>query len=339
MRISVVGSRSCTRWMRKADAHVGCAEDKDVILVFGSINMDLVASVPAIPRPGETVLSPGYRALFGGKGANQAVAAARMGGAVSMVGRVGRDSFGDACRANLAANGVGTAHVASCGEPTGCAFITVDEAGENAITVASGANRRVEADDLPASILGPKTVAVLQMEVPLAASLAAARRVKSAGGQVIWNLAPAPARLGRDELLDLLATTDVLVVNEIEAAMAAAVLDGPTDFTAAAQLLAVRGGLACVVTAGGAGAFMATADGGLRHVPAVPVTPVDTTGAGDTFVGVLASELAAQAELETALQQACAAASMACLAAGAQEGMPTRAALDAWRNGHSSSVG
>lgn len=339
MRISAVGSRSCTEWTRKADAHVRRTEETDVILVFGSINMDLVASVRAIPRPGETVLAPGYRALFGGKGANQAVAAARMGGVVSMVGRVGQDSFGDACRANLAANGVRTGHVATCGEPTGCAFITVDEAGENAITVASGANRTVEANDLPASILGPKTVAVLQMEVPLAASLAAARRVKSAGGHVIWNLAPAPARLAQDELLDLLATTDVLVVNEIEAVMAAAVLNGPTDFKAAAQLLAVRGGFACVVTAGGAGAFMATSDGGLRHVPAVPVTPVDTTGAGDTFVGVLAGELAAQAELETALQQACAAASMACLSAGAQEGMPTRAVLNAWRNGHHLNAG
>lgn len=301
-----------------------------MILVFGSINMDLVASVRAIPRPGETVLSPGYRTLFGGKGANQAVAAARMGGHVMMIGRIGRDSFGEACRANLAANRVRTDHVAMSDVPTGCAFITVDEAGENAITVASGANRMLDAHDLPTGLLGPETVAVMQMEVPLAASLAAARRVKSAGGQVIWNLAPTPARLERAELLDLLATTDVLVVNEIEAAMVATVLDGATDFKAAAQLLAAQGGLSCVVTAGGAGAFMAAPGGALRHVPAVPVTPVDTTGAGDTFVGVLAGELAARAELEMALTQACAAASMACLSAGAQEGMPTRAALKTW---------
>lgn len=301
-----------------------------MILVFGSINMDLVASVRAIPRPGETVLSPGYRTLFGGKGANQAVAAARMGGHVTMIGRIGRDSFGEASRANLTANGVRTEHIAMSDVPTGCAFITVDEAGENAITVASGANRMLDAHDLPAGLLGPETVAVIQMEVPLAASLAAARRVKSAGGRVIWNLAPTPARLERAELLDLLATTDVLVVNEIEAAMAATVLDGTTEFKAAAQLLAVEGGLACVVTAGGAGAFVASPGAELRHVPAVPVTPVDTTGAGDTFVGVLAGELAAQAELETALQQACAAASMACLSAGAQDGMPTRAALKTW---------
>ncbi|UOK73687.1 ribokinase [Ancylobacter polymorphus] len=304
-----------------------------MILVFGSINMDLVASVRTIPRPGETVLSPGYRTLFGGKGANQAVAAARMGGHVTMIGRIGRDSFGEACRANLAANGVSVEHLAMSDAPTGCAFITVDEAGENAITVAIGANRTLEAHDLPAGLLGPETVAVMQMEVPLAASLAAARRVKSAGGQVIWNLAPTPARLERAELRDLLATTDVLVVNEIEAAMAAAVLDGATDFKTAAQLLAAQGGLACVVTAGGAGAFVATPPAALRHVPAVPVTPVDTTGAGDTFVGVLAGELAVRVELEMALTQACAAASMACLSAGAQDGMPTRAALKTWLDG------
>ena len=301
-----------------------------MILVFGSINMDLVASVPAIPRPGETVLSPGYRTLFGGKGANQAVAAARMGGHVTMIGRIGRDSFGEACRANLAANGVETTQVATCDAPTGCAFITVDEAGENAITVASGANRTLDANDLPSDILGRATVAVMQMEVPLASSLAAARRVKKAGGRVVWNLAPAPARLVEADLRDILATTDVLVVNEIEAVMAAAVLDGATDFKAAAQLLAVRGGLACVATAGGAGAFMATLDGVLRHVPAIPVTPVDTTGAGDTFVGVLAGELDAQVGLETAMRHACAAASMACLAEGAQDGMPTREALQGW---------
>lgn len=310
-----------------------------MILVFGSINMDLVTSVPAIPRPGETVLSPGYRTLFGGKGANQAVAAARMGGHVTMIGRIGRDSFGEACRANLAANGVRVDHVAMSDAPTGCAFITVDEAGENAITVASGANRTVDAHDLPPGLLAPETVAVMQMEVPLAASLAAARRVKSAGGQVIWNLAPTPARLERAELQDLLATTDVLVLNEIEAAMAATVLDGATDVKAAAQLLAVQGGLACVVTVGGAGAFVATPDGMLRHVPAVRVTPVDTTGAGDTFVGVFASELAAQAALETALRQACAAASLACLSPGAQEGMPTRAGLKTWLEGQHLNAG
>ncbi|TCK30632.1 ribokinase [Ancylobacter aquaticus] len=302
-----------------------------MILVFGSINMDLVASVPAIPRPGETVLSPGYRTLFGGKGANQAVAAARMGGNVVMVGRVGADAFGDACRANLAANGVTTDYIATCAAPTGCAFITVDSAGENAITVASGANGMVDSDDLPENLpLGHETLAVMQMEVPLAESLATAARVRAAGGRVIWNLAPAPAGLGAADMHTILAATDILVVNEIEALMAAQALGDAPDFRTAARLLATQGRAVCVVTAGAEGAFFATPDGALHHAPAVPVTPVDTTGAGDTFVGVLASELASSSGLEQAVRRACAAASMACLARGAQDGMPTRQQLDAW---------
>lgn len=299
-----------------------------MILVFGSINMDLVASVAAIPRPGETVLSPGYRTLFGGKGANQAVAAARMGGDVAMVGRVGNDGFGASCRGNLAANGVATEHILTGAEPTGCAFITVDAAGENAITVASGANGAVAATDLPEPLVGADTVAVMQMEVPLAASLDAARKVKAAGGRVVWNLAPAPPGLTATELNDLLKATDVFVVNEIEAMMAADALGGAADFKDAARRLAQAGSTTCVVTAGAAGAFAWEPDGTPHHAPALPVAPVDTTGAGDTFVGVLAAELALHGRLDEALRLACAAASLACLAAGAQDGMPTRRQLD-----------
>lgn len=299
-----------------------------MILVFGSINMDLIASVAAIPRPGETVLSPGYRALFGGKGANQAVAAARMGGEVAMVGRVGNDGFGASCRGNLAANGVATEHIRTSAEPTGCAFITVDAAGENAITVTSGANGAVAAGDLPKFVINAETVAVMQMEVPLAASLDAARKVKAAGGRVVWNLAPAPPGLKAADLQDLLAATDVFIVNEIEAMMAADALGGASDFKDAARRLAQAGSTTCVVTAGAAGAFACEPDGRLHHAPALPVTPVDTTGAGDTFVGVLAAELALHGRLDEALRRACAAASLACLAAGAQDGMPSRRQLD-----------
>jgi len=299
-----------------------------MILVFGSINMDLVASVAAIPRPGETVLSPGYRTLFGGKGANQAVAAARMGGDVAMVGRVGNDGFGAACRGNLAANDVATEHILTGSEPTGCAFITVDAAGENAITVASGANGAVAAGDLPESLVNADTVAVMQMEVPLVASLDAARKVKAAGARVVWNLAPAPPGLKATDLRELLAATDVFVGNEIEAMMAADALGGAADFKDAARRLAQAGSTICVVTAGAAGAFAWEPDGTPHHAPALPVTPVDTTGAGDTFVGVFAAELARQAGLDEALRRACAAASLACLAAGAQDGMPTRRQLD-----------
>ncbi|TSJ60252.1 ribokinase [Starkeya sp. 3C] len=303
------------------------------ILVFGSINMDLVASVATIPRPGETVLSAGYRTLYGGKGANQAVAAARIGGSVAMIGRVGRDAFGEACRANLAGNGVTTDHIAAGEEPTGCAFITVDATGENAITVASGANGSVRAGDLPDALVDGETVAVMQMEVPLSASLSAARRVKAAGGRVVWNLAPAPADLTASDLTDLLSVTDIFIVNEIEALMAAARLGAPADIEDAARLLAGRGNVTCVVTAGSAGAIAHDAQGTRLHAPALPVKPVDTTGAGDTFVGILAAELAGHSELGNALGLACAGASLACLSQGAQNGMPTRHELNDFLTG------
>ncbi|MBS7545013.1 ribokinase [Ancylobacter oerskovii] len=300
-----------------------------MIVIFGSINMDLVATVPAIARPGETVLSPGYRTLFGGKGANQAVAAARVhDGTVAMVGRIGRDGFGEACRANLAANGVTTEPVAIGEAVTGCAFIAVDARGENAITVASGANGEVAAADLPEALLGPATLAVMQMEVPLAASLDAARRVKAAGGRVIWNVAPFPPALAEAELAAVLAATDILVANELEACAAGALLGAPADdWEAAARLVAQKGQTICVVTAGAAGAVAYAPDGSRLHAPALKVTPVDTTGAGDTFVGLLAAEMAAHGHLADALRLACLGASLACLAEGAQTAMPTRAAL------------
>lgn len=304
-----------------------------MILVFGSINIDLVARVASIPRPGETVLSEGYETLFGGKGANQAVAAARVcpAGTVVMVGRVGNDAFGTSCIANLDANGVGTGGIERDRTlPTGCAFITVDGRGENAITVASGANTAVEAGGIETFDLGADTIAILQMEVQLAASLAAARKVKAAGGRVIWNLAPAPADLAESDLGAILATTDILIVNEIEAGMAARLI-GPGSEDAKADIaeLASRGPSLCVLTAGADGAFAAAPDGTMLHAPALAIQPVDTTGAGDSFVGILAAELHRGAAISDALRAASIGASLACLKAGAQPGMPNRAKLDA----------
>ncbi|WP_018260466.1 ribokinase [Methylobacterium sp. WSM2598] len=302
-----------------------------MILVFGSINVDLVARVAAIPRPGETVLAPRYATLFGGKGANQAVAAARVSepGRVAMIGCVGDDPFGRMCRENLAANGVAVACVAQGAEPTGCAFITVDAAAENAITVASGANAALTASALPEAMLVPGATLVLQMEVPVAASLSAAQRVRAVGGRVIWNLAPVPETLSPVELRALLAATDVLVVNEHEARAASRLL-GPPDgalsqgaLSQAAATLALAGPLTCVVTAGAEGA-LAVEPGGSHHAAAaVAVRPVDTTGAGDTFVGILAAGLDEGRTLHTAMARACRGASLACLTEGAQAGMPT----------------
>jgi ribokinase len=173
-----------------------------MIVIFGSLNIDLVARVSVIPGPGRTVLAPSYETHFGGKGANQAVAAARLAGPgkVRMAGRVGRDGFGDDAIGNLAANGVETGLIVRSTEPTGCAFITVDASGENAITVASGANLATTAADLPAAIFRADTVLVLQMEVPFEQSLRAARLAKSAGAQIGHERGDAPRPARRDRL-------------------------------------------------------------------------------------------------------------------------------------------
>jgi ribokinase len=302
-----------------------------MIIVFGSINMDLVAKVRSIARPGETVLSRRAESFFGGKGANQAVAAARAGsGDVAMVSAVGDDPFGQACLANLKSHGIDVSSVRISDDPTGCAFITVDETGENAITVASGANTAVRSLDLTDELLAKASVLMLQMEVPLTESLDAAARAKRAGVTVVWNVAPAPESAERDTITELLAATDVLVVNEHEALAIAAMIGQPlgSDYHAAGHAIAHSSGTICIVTAGASGAYAFMPDGAQIHVPTRSITPVDTTGAGDTFVGVLADGLAARLPIEAAMKRACAAASLACLTAGAQAGMPTCEALD-----------
>lgn len=301
-----------------------------MILVFGSINIDLVARVSSIPRPGETVLSPGYETSFGGKGANQAVAAARasLPRRVAMLACVGDDAFGQSARDNLVRNGVVADLTVRRSDATGCAFITVDEHGENAITVASGANATLTDAPLRNVALDPSTVAVLQMEVPFAASLAVARQVRAAGGRVIWNFAPAPLAFPASDLSNLINETNIFVVNEHEAIAAATLLGCPTaDFEEAGLYLAACGCI-CVVTAGARGAFAFHTDGRSEKVAARPIRPVDTTGAGDTFVGILASGLDEALPLTTALQRACFGASLACLAPGAQAGMPMREQIE-----------
>jgi len=302
-----------------------------MIIIFGSINIDLVARVDAIPRPGETVLSPRYDTLFGGKGANQAVAAARVSepGRVSMAASIGDDAFGQAARDNLERNGVLVDLVVACPVPTGCAFITVDQRGENAITVASGANAVISDRAVPASAIDASTTAIFQMEVPFAASLSVARRVCAAGGRVIWNFAPAPTTFSANDLTDLIKTTHVFVVNEHEALTAAGILGCRTDdIEEAGDYLSRTGGNVCVITAGARGAFVFHPDGARDFAKADPIQPVDTTGAGDTFVGILASGLDEGRSFEDALARAVRGASMSCLAHGAQSGMPSRQQLD-----------
>jgi len=292
-----------------------------VILVFGSINIDLVFAVETLPRPGGTELSPTYRVLPGGKGANQAVAAARAGARTAMVGAVGDDGFGRAARSALVENGVDASGVAIVSAPTGVAAVAVDRNGENAIVVGSGANLEVRANQVPGSLLSPDTVLVLQREVPIQESAALASRAKTAGARVILNLAPA-GEIPRS----LLEEIDILVLNEHEAAAfrtlirSSVVDDGK---------LAARFGFTMIVTRGRDGVSAFTPNGEGMEIAALAIDPVDTTGAGDTFVGVLAAGLDCGRPFSEALHHATVGAGLACLARGAQNSMPKLKEIEA----------
>lgn len=286
--------------------------------------MDLVLQVETLPAPGETVLTHGYQTKPGGKGNNQAVAARRAGATVAMVGCVGQDGFGHSLRQTLAAEGIDTSAVQAVDTPTGLAAIGIDARGENNIIVASGANLAVSAEQVPGSWLSSETLVVLQQEVPAAANAAVITRAKAAGARVMLNLAPAN---GLDPAL--LQALDYLVLNEIEAAQLAAALPMPEQgYAAIAQALAQTFGLSCIVTLGAQGCFAAT-PAAQWHVPALPITPVDTTGAGDAFVGILAAGLDAGLPLLQALRRATVGSALACLALGAQEALPNAAAITA----------
>ncbi|HEX3410550.1 MAG TPA: ribokinase [Stellaceae bacterium] len=285
-----------------------------MILTFGSINADLIVPVPNLPRPGETVLGGSYELLPGGKGANQALAARRAGADVLLAGAVGRDGFAAIALASLRRDGVDTRLVRQIELPTGCASIMVSAAGENIIAVAPGANMGVRCDWVSEDLLDTNTTLVAQLEVPPGETQALIRRVRRRGGRCVLNLAPA---LPID--LALLPEIDLLVANESEAATMS------SDPMGIARRL--RQGL--VVTRGAAGARVFLADGSRLDLPALAIDPVDTTGAGDTFVGVLAGSLDLGASLEGALRRASAAAGLACLAHGAQTAMPGSAAIEA----------
>lgn len=302
-----------------------------MILVFGSVNVDLVTRVEAIARPGETVLAPGYERYFGGKGANQAVAALRASGpggpAVRFCGAVGSDAFGRECTANLGQEGIDVALVQSVDAGTGCAFIQVERSGENAITVASGANLALRQDRVGEDDLAGLAVLVLQMEVPFGENARLASRAKAAGAHVVLNFAPATGAIGAADLRALLAPVDTLVVNEHEGRTLAKALGIPAGDSA--HGLAGALGVSVVVTLGAEGSLLAEPGNAEWRCPARPVEVVDTTGAGDTFVGVLSAALAEGVPLRPAIERAGRAASLSCLTAGAQPGMPTRERIEA----------
>jgi ribokinase len=299
------------------------------LTVLGSLNMDISVTVPRLPEPGATVLGSGAAYAPGGKGANQAVAAARLGARVRMVGCVGDDDFGARLRAALQAEGVDDGGVRTVpGVPTGLAMITVDESGENMITVAPGANRAAGDGDLAALASEQREALVISAEIPadaIRAALALAGPVLR-----VLNLAPAPPSPG-----DLLAGVDWLVVNESEAAsVLGKPVDGLDGSVAAAVELAGLGACNAVVTAGAHGAAYCARPGAggspgdgsepgrAVTVPGFRIHAVDTVGAGDTFVGALAVALAAGVPAEEAVRAACAAGAAAASRPGTQSGMP-----------------
>jgi ribokinase len=294
-----------------------------MIVVFGSINIDLVVPVERLPRPGETVLGPHYTLVPGGKGANQALAAARAGAQVRMIGRVGRDGFADLALAKLKAAGVDLSAVERDALPTGCALIPVDREGGNLIIVASGANRAAVERQVADALLGPDTLVILQMEVPLAENWRLVERAKRRGGRVILNCAPAAAVPGAT-----LAALDWLVVNESEAELLAHGLSlTAPDARSAGAAIAAAVGTTVIVTLGGEGAA-AFSGPDVWTVGPLPIKPVDTTAAGDAFVGAFAAASDGGADLPTALHRASTAGGLACTVAGAQPSLPSKAAIE-----------
>jgi ribokinase len=285
------------------------------VTVLGSLNMDISVTVPRLPEPGATVLGLAARFTPGGKGANQAVAAARLGAGVSMAGCVGDDDFGRRLLAALREEGVGHDGVRVTPDaPTGLAMITVDHAGENIITVASGANREVGDREIAAARRAEGDFLIICAEIPVPVIKAAMAQADRA----ILNLAPAPPEAGAI----VAAGVDWLVVNETEAgAVLGRPVRGLDEAGQAAAALLTAGARHAVVTAGAHGAALAGPDGA-GTIGAFRVDAVDTVGAGDTFVGALAVALAAGVPAAEAVRAASAAGATAATRPGAQAGMP-----------------
>ncbi|NIA70694.1 ribokinase [Pelagibius litoralis] len=290
-----------------------------MITVFGSLSADLVTRVKHLPTPGETVTGPAYTVVPGGKGANQALAAARAGAAVRMVGAVGGDGFRDLALSGMRDGGVDLTGVADSPEKTACAFIAVDDKGENLIFVASGANLDARAAQLNDAGLTADDVLLLQMEITHAENWKAVEIAKAAGAKIVLNLAPA-GPIPEESLRRL----DVLVVNETEAGQLGTQL-GLTeqDPEIIAAKIAADFDLDCIVTLGPAGT-RSFGPSGRYSVPALSIDVVDTTAAGDSFVGAFAAGLDQGLAMEQALRQGSVAGSLACRAVGAQPSLPLR---------------
>ena len=292
------------------------------VTVLGSLNMDISVSVPRLAGPGETVLGSAARLQPGGKGANQALAAARLGASVRMTGCCGADDFGVACRAALRDGGVDVTGIRVIGgATTGLALISVDQAGENSIIVAPGANALAGPAEVAAALAAPGDALVLSAEIPVATAAEALTRARAAGVLTVLNLAPVPPGAGPL----LAAGVDWLVVNAPEAgAVLGQPVTGPDGARAAAAALAGPGPRHVVITLGAAGAVLGGAAGS-HTVPGFSVRAVDSVGAGDAFVAALAVAAAAGVAPAEAVRRACAAGATAVTRPGAQDGLPAPA--------------
>jgi ribokinase len=309
------------------------------IVVVGGINMDLVVRVKRHPLPGETLLGSDYETHHGGKGANQAVAAARMlprctspskrplpnqGPSVRLIGRVGQDEFGNQLRNALKREGINVHATIPIAAPTGVAFIAVSEEGRNTIIVSPGANHRLRPENLsPAEFEGARVV-VLQLEIPLETVRRAAELGRQAGAKVVLNASPAQPLPPR-----LLEHTDILIVNESEAyGLTGVQPDSPEMALELAQVLAEKVP-SVIITLGEQGAVWVAPEG-KGHQPVPKVEAVDTTGAGDAFIGALATAIYEGASLSQAVKRGCVAGSLAVTRLGAQSSLPWREDVFAW---------
>jgi ribokinase len=295
-----------------------------VITVFGSVNVDLTFRLPHLPAVGETVLTATFTQAVGGKGANQAIAAARDGARVRFIGCVGADSYGTTARNALAGLDIDVSSLKIVPGTTGLAAVWIDSEGRNQIAVASGANEALNADALLTQTIAAETFVVLQMETPVSEVEAAVGYAKQRNARIVLNLAPALPLAHAT-----LRQADVLVLNEHEAAVLSQHLRmrhaEPAD-----QVVTLARDLrnTVIITLGAEGAIGARGDETWR-VEALPVMAIDTTGAGDCFVGVLASALSGGAAIPTAMRRAAVAGSLACEIVGAMPSFPTRASIDA----------